>query len=142
MPNQYNLRNRRGPSALAINLNVEPRNTVPLPPAQLQECFRAVGAFLEKRRPRPEIRDQLDFRADIFGADVIIVEVRPVYNDKKRIVEHGVAKAKWVGTRKSWRLFWMRADLKWHSYAPMPEAATVEAVLSEVHRDPHGCFFG
>jgi len=115
---------------------------MPLPDTQVAACLKAVGAFLEKRRPPLEIRDRLDFRADITGSDVVVVEVRPAFEDPSRKVEHPVAKAKWVATRKVWRLFWMRADLKWHSYTPKPEAATIEAVLSEVDRDPHRCFFG
>lgn len=115
---------------------------VPIPDTQLRECLGAVGAFLEKRRPPPEIRDQLDLRSHIVGAEVVIVEVRPAYQDEKRTVEHPVAKAKWVGARKVWKLYWMRADLKWHSYEPLPEATTMRGILDEVDRDPHGCFFG
>lgn len=115
---------------------------VSLPPAQLQECLSAVGAFLEMRRPPPEIRDQLDFRANISGAEVVIVEVRPRFDDNSQKIENPVARAKWVATRKKWRLYWMRADLKWHSYQPLSEAATLDEILSEVHRDPHYCFFG
>ena len=115
---------------------------MPLSPAKLRECLSTVGAFIEKRRPPAEIRDQLDYRADISGAEVIIVEVRPRFDDKKQKIEHPVARAKWVATRKKWRLYWMRSDLKWHSYEPLPEAATLRVILSEVHRDPHCCFFG
>lgn len=115
---------------------------MPLPDVQLRECMSAAGAFLEKRRPRPEIRDQLDFRADISESEVVIMEVRPAYNDKNRKIEHPVAKAKWIGTKKVWRLFWMRADLKWHTYEPGARLKTIGKVLDEVDRDPYGCFFG
>jgi hypothetical protein len=97
---------------------------------------------LTKRRPSPEIRDKLDYRANINGSDLVIVAVRPAYDDKTQIREHAVAKAKWVQKRKVWRLFWMRADLKWHSYKPMPEAAHIDDIFAEVDRDAHGCFFG
>lgn len=113
-----------------------------LPDIQIRACLKAVGAFLAKRRPPPEVRSQLDFRADISGSELIIVEVRPAYQDPSRTIEHPVAKARWIGARKVWRLFWMRGDLKWHSYSPKPEASTISVVLSEVDRDPHGCFFG
>jgi len=113
-----------------------------LPDTQVRACLKAVGAFLAKRRPPVEMRGELDFRADINGSDLIIVEVRLAYNDPSRMIHHPVAKAKWVGARRVWRLFWMRADLKWHSYLPKPEAARIGTILSEVDRDPHGCFFG
>lgn len=113
-----------------------------LPDTQVRACLKAVGAFLAKRRPSMEIRDKLDFRADIDGSDLIIVEVRPAFNDPSRTIHHPVAKATWIGARKVWRLFWMRADLKWHCYSPKPEAARISTILSEVDRDPHGCFFG
>ena len=109
---------------------------------QIRECFREAGAFLERRRPRAEIRDKLDYRADIVGSDLVIVAVRPAFQEPTRKTDEHIAKLKWVGTRRVWRLFWMRADLKWHSYEPMPEAATVAAGLEEVERDPYGCFFG
>ncbi|MDD2763927.1 MAG: DUF3024 domain-containing protein [Opitutaceae bacterium] len=95
-----------------------------LPDTQVRACLKAVGAFLAKRRPPPEVRDRLDFHADISGSDLIVVEVRPSFSDPSRKIEHPVAKAKWVEARKVWRLFWMRSDLKWHSYTPKPEAAS------------------
>lgn len=113
-----------------------------IPDVQLRACLKAVGEFLEKRRPPVELRDQMDFRVDITGSEILIAEVRPAFRDKARLVEHPVAKAKWIHSRNTWRLFWRRADLKWHSYLPLPEASAISTILDEVHRDPNGCFFG
>ncbi len=115
---------------------------VPFSLPQLQECLCAVGAFIEKRRPNPEIRDRLDYRADISGSEVVIVSLRPSFDDTTTTIEMPLARAKWVATRKTWRLYWMRADNKWHSYRPLPEAPTLAAILAEVDRDPICCFFG
>ena len=115
---------------------------MPLPEIQIRECLAAAGEFVSKRRPPPEIRDKVDLRADIHGQTLTILSVRPAYNDPKRKVEHPVARARWVGTRQVWRLFWMRADLKWHSYTPLPESRSIATLLAEVDRDPHCCFFG
>ena len=87
-----------------------------LPEAQVRECLAAAGELLSKRRPPPEIRDQLDIRADIKGQEIILFTVRPAYNDETRKVEHPFAKARWVGTQEVWKLYWMMSDLKWHSY--------------------------
>ena len=113
-----------------------------IPEAEMRACLKAVGEFIEKIRPPLDIRDQLDFRADINGSELVVAEVRPSFQNKKLKREHPVAKAKWISTRRIWRLFWMRADLKWHSYQPFPESPSIAAVLDEVRRDPHGCFFG
>lgn len=108
----------------------------------MKECVRAVGAFIEKRRPRVEIRAQVDYRAYIRGSTVDLVEVRPAWNKPKRICETAVARIRWVATQRVWRLYWMRADLKWHAYPNLSEARTIAEALAEVDADPICCFFG
>ena len=115
---------------------------MPLPPAQLQACLSAIGAFIEKRRPPVHIRPKLDIRADINGSEVVIYHLRPHFQDPKKILELPFAKTKWVDSHQVWRLYWMRASGKWNAYEPFPEAKTIEAILAEVDRDPYGCFFG
>src|ERR1043166_2915057 len=115
---------------------------MPIPESEMRTCLKAVGEFIEKIRPPFDIREKLDFRADIKGSELVVAEVRPSFRDKRKMSEHPVAKAKWIGTRKVWRLFWMRADLKWHSYQPLPESRSIAVILDEVRRDPHCCFFG
>jgi hypothetical protein len=58
------------------------------------------------------------------------------------MIENPVMRATWVKNRRHWRLFWQHADLKWHRYPPLPEAAALEALLAEVQADRHGCFWG
>lgn len=53
-----------------------------------------------------------------------------------------VAKATWVKTQKVWKIFWMRADLRWHGYEPLARVRTLDDVLSGVDADPYGCFWG
>jgi hypothetical protein len=53
-----------------------------------------------------------------------------------------IAKFKYVRSTKRWNLYWMRQDLKWHSYEPLPDSATIEKLVAEVDRDPYGAFFG
>ena len=115
---------------------------MPLSNTLIQECLRATGEFLTKRRPLPEIRDKVDIRANIKRQDVTVFSVRPAYSDPRRKTEYPLAEARWVGTRKVWKLYWMRADEKWHSYKPFPESPSIARLLAEVDRDPHGCFFG
>lgn len=113
-----------------------------LSPEQMQECLRAVGEFIEKRRPPPEIRSQLDFRAHIRNFTVDLVEVRPVWNNPQESRETPIARIRWVASQGVWRLYWMRQDLKWHAYPNLPETSSLAEALAEIDADPSGCFFG
>jgi len=37
------------------------------------------------------------------------------------MVEEPIAKARYVKIRDVWKIYWMRADCKWHSYPPAPK---------------------
>ena len=76
------------------------------------------------------------------GAEVLMVEVRTVWNDPTRWMDHAFAKLKFIQSSGEWQLFWQRASLKWQSYEPKPAARDLAALVAEVDRDPHGCFFG
>ena len=109
---------------------------------ELKRCEKALAQFLERRRPSPHIRDQLDISYKISGHSVEIVEIRPDWQDRTKKMETPVAKATFVRTKNCWKVFWMRRDLKWHGYEPNPEVGTLEAFLNVVDRDEHCCFFG
>jgi hypothetical protein len=53
-----------------------------------------------------------------------------------------VIKATFVKRSGTWKMYWKRADLKWHRYEPEPEVETLEEVLAIAERDEYGCFFG
>lgn len=103
---------------------------------------RALDDFLKQRRPPPHIRDQLDLDYRIEGQNVEIFEVRPLWNDPGNRVEQSVAKATYVKSKNQWKVFWQRADLKWHRYDPAPTVASIEDFLDLVNQDAHACFFG
>jgi len=44
--------------------------------------------------------------------------------------------------RKIWKLYWKRADLKWHGYDPHPEAANLAEALRVIDEDAFRCFLG
>jgi hypothetical protein len=71
-----------------------------------------------------------------------IYTIRPQWDKPENLIEEPVAKATFVKTKKMWKLYWMRADLKWHSYQPLAESESLEKVLTEIGKDPHCCFWG
>lgn len=109
---------------------------------ELKRCEKVVGQFVERRRPPPHIRADLDLGFRVEGQSVEIFEVRPNWRDKSKRMEHSVAKATYIKTRRNWTVFWKRADLKWHTYGLEPEVKSIEEFLTLIEEDSHGCFFG
>lgn len=48
----------------------------------------------------------------------------------------------YVRSRDVWKVFWKRADLKWHAYPAAPQVGSIERFLALVAGNRHGCFFG
>jgi len=103
---------------------------------------RALERFLAKRRPPPHIRPDLDIGYRITGQSVEILEIRPQWDDRSVIRQHPIAKATYVRTQDVWKVFWKRANLKWHGYEPAAAVPSIEKFLAVVDADPYGCFFG
>jgi Protein of unknown function (DUF3024) len=103
---------------------------------------KAVQAFLDEHRPPPHIRPKLDFGYRITGQSVELFEIRPRWNKPTEKKEHSFAKATYVKTTGTWKIYWQRADLKWHSYEPTPQVGSVEKFLALVGEDKYACFFG
>ncbi len=109
---------------------------------EIKRIEKAVNKFMEKRRPPLHIRDQLDFGFRIKGQSVELYEIRPLWDNPDKKIEGAITKATFVKTKKIWKIYWQRADLKWHNYQPGPEVKNIEDFLSVVDQDAHGCFFG
>jgi hypothetical protein len=75
---------------------------------------KAAQAFIERRRPPPHVRPKLDFGYRITGQSLELFEIRPRWDKPTEKREHPFAKATYVKTTGAWKLFWRRADLKWH----------------------------
>ena len=103
---------------------------------------KALDAFLKRRKPPAHIRPNLDIRYHLSGQSIQIVEVRPHWREADRIMETPVAKLTYVRSRALWKIYWMRQDLKWHSYEPVAQVGTIEKALAVVDEDRYGCFFG
>jgi hypothetical protein len=107
-----------------------------------QHVENTVAAFVAKHRPPVHLREQVDLSYRFDGRSVEIFEIRPRWDKPALKGEESIAKARYLKSRKIWRVYWKRADLKWHSYGPKPEVRTVSAFLKLVEEDEYGCFFG
>lgn len=109
---------------------------------EIRKYEKIVGQFIEKRRPPSHIRSQVDLAFRVDGQSVEIFEVRPAWREPEKKMEHPVAKATYDKTQCIWRIYWQRADLKWHCYEPNPEVGTIEDFIALVDKDENACFFG
>ncbi len=109
---------------------------------EIKRCEKALEKFMAIKRPPIHVREQVDLCYRIVNQSVEIFEVRPNFRAPEKKIEAPVAKATYVKTRKIWRIFWMRQDLKWHGYQPVPEVRHFEDFLQVVKEDAHACFFG
>jgi hypothetical protein len=109
---------------------------------EIKKMKNAAEAFLAVKRPPPHIRKQLDIGYRIDNQSIEIFEIRPDWRDASVIREHSVAKATYVKTLKAWKIFWQRADLRWHSYEPVASVKSIEEFFDAVVGDPNGCFWG
>jgi len=110
---------------------------------ETKRCEQLVQKYLDVRRPPPHIRPELDFGFRISGQSVELFEIRPVWRGKPgEKMEHPFAKATYVKSTSVWKIYWQRADLKWHRYDPNPEVGRLEDFLAVVQRDEYCCFYG
>lgn len=101
---------------------------------------KVLGSFIEKRRPPVHIRAEVDLMFSIEGQSVVLLEKRRLMDGE--VIDRPFAKATWVNTQEVWRLYWQRADLKWHGYQPVASVSSIEAFCKAVDEDPYGCFRG
>lgn len=106
-----------------------------------KKCEKLVREFVEKRRPPSHVRKELDLGFRVKGQSVEIFEIRPLWRQPEKTIEEAVAKSTYVKTQKGWKVYWQRADLKWHRYDPNPEVDSLEEFLDIVDRDEYACFF-
>ena len=109
---------------------------------ELRKAELVMARFLKTKRPPAHIREELDIGYKIINQSIEIFEIRRDFLDPLKKREVPVAKATFVNKSRKWKVYWMRSDLKWHSYPLTPEVATLEEFIRLVEDDESGCFWG
>ena len=115
---------------------------MPFSEFEIKRLQKIVGGYIEENRPPADIRDEVDLSFRIEDNSIVIFEIRPLWNDPEEKIEEPVAKASFVKSRKVWKIYSQRADLKWHRYDPDPEVDTIDEFIDIVDRDEFACFYG
>ncbi|MEI6106730.1 MAG: DUF3024 domain-containing protein [Opitutae bacterium] len=95
-----------------------------------------------RRRPPLRLRDKIREGQRVVGHTIEFFYVRPRFDQPGRMIEESFAKVQYVRSRHVWRLYWMRADGKWHGYPERREVKTLAAALRLIDEDACHCFFG
>lgn len=111
---------------------------------ELHRLGSLLKKFCDEQGPPPDIRDQLQwgFRIDPEQQTVELFEIRPYFMDASRKIESKFAKAVYVKTSKTWKVYWMRGSGKWTKYDPYTKVKTNKEFLKIVREDEIHCFFG
>jgi hypothetical protein len=106
------------------------------------EIIQLMERYITSIRPEPKIRPQLDMGYELTGNSVFLLEIRPAWNNPQDILKHPYAKATFVQSKNVWKIYWMRANLKWYPYDPNPIVKNLKDFLKIVDEDAYGCFKG
>ncbi|MAS92735.1 MAG: hypothetical protein CMO55_06005 [Verrucomicrobiales bacterium] len=98
--------------------------------------------FWSKRRPPLHLRNKVREGQRIENQAVELYFERPAFRKPDTWIEESIVKIRYVRKTNRWKLYWMRADLKWHGYVPYPEAESLSEALAVVQENEYGCFFG
>jgi hypothetical protein len=108
---------------------------------QQAEVNQRLRAFCHARVP-PHVRHQVRLGYRIQATAAVLFEERPAFRPPHEWRELAIAKFRYVGTQKLWRLYCQHRDLRWHSYEALPAAPSFKRLLDEVAADPTGIFWG
>ena len=109
---------------------------------EVKRYSNLVEEFISLNGPPVHIHDQLKWGYRIEGQSIIIFEIRPRWDDPEEKIESVIAKTTFVKSKQTWKIYWQRADLRWHGYKPVPEVGRLEEFLAVVKTDEYCYFFG
>ena len=113
-----------------------------LNPLDRHATTETLALWLQKRRPPPAIRDELDIGWRCERQSVTLFEIRPDWKNPREKHERPFAKTTYNQRTGLWKIFWRRQDLKWHGYTPQLHVPSVATFLQVVDQDAMGCFWG
>lgn len=109
---------------------------------ELKRVEKFATAFVDSNRPPAYIRAELDIGFRITDQSLELFDIRPCLRNRGETNELSFAKATYVKKNNAWKIFWMRQDLKWHRYDPVPEVRTLEDFFTVLEEDAYACFRG
>lgn len=101
-----------------------------------------IQKYIEEMRPPIDIRDKLDIGYKYKNNTLEIYEIRPHWKNKEIIRNHSFAKAKFIKSRNTWDIYWMRANGNWIKLKTSSKTNSINHVFEIINTDEQNCFFG
>ncbi len=108
---------------------------------ELQYIENIVGKLCKRKSPS-HLRGQFRAIYVVEEHEVTVYKERPSWDNPRKWTASGIAKFRYSRKHNVWKLYWMRQNLKWHPYGPLPESMRIDKLVTEVDKDPSGAFFG
>lgn len=108
---------------------------------QKAQVHKLLTAYCAKRVPAA-VRSNMRVGYRVDEKAVILYEERPAFRPPHDWQQMLVAKFRYVGTQREWRLYCQHRDLRWHAYQARPASSSFAELLDEVDADPTGIFWG
>jgi hypothetical protein len=111
--------------------------------SEVEIAAKVVERYAAAKVP-PEVQDAAKLEVETEGNSITIWECRPPWKPEygPEWTRMGIARFRYSPGEKSWTVYWMRGDLKFHRYTLIGPQSGIGPLLDEVARDPHGCFWG
>ncbi len=108
---------------------------------EIKRYEKPIKAYCENKFPA-HIRNELRLDYAIKDQSIILFTVRPQWDDPTKTIESVFAKATYVKSKKRWKIYWHRSNMKWYGYEPQAEVKSIEDFIETVEADKYGCFYG
>ncbi|MGH3430906.1 MAG: DUF3024 domain-containing protein [Mycobacteriales bacterium] len=110
---------------------------------EVEFAAKLVERYAAARVP-PEVLGAVRLEVETAGNSITIWECRPPWGLERGLewTRMGIARFRYSPSERSWTVYWMRSDLKFHRYKLADPQPRIGPLLDEVARDPHACFWG
>jgi len=109
----------------------------------IEDIKSKIEFYVESKRPKDaEMRKKIDIGYTFQDNELEIFEASPRWDNPVMIQRRGVAKAKYIKSRNLWKIYWLRASLKWNAYEPCPQVETLPEFFKILDEDKYHCFWG
>lgn len=104
------------------------------------EIIEVLENYIARNRPPEHIRKQLDIGYRIENQSIYLFELRPDWQIPEIIRHEDFAKTTFVKRQNTWKVYWLRGNLKWYTYDPKPQVKKLIDFLKLVDEDKYACF--